>query len=258
MSNDKIIIAPKGRLTFGDLVPPKPRSVIDDLLGPNPSADAKMVYLTNPPSDDAVEYRTHHTVDGLTETVPARYKFSGADERHFPDVEDNAIPLAMTRESTYRTEFKLRPYQVEALEQIKEIGTQTYERYQNAIDEMIAVQFLVPARHFGKTVTATTATETALRAEEMMRKVRGYVNDIRANKTPANIIYSKYATKPTSERLFPFSRHRSHRIEKKLIKRFGGVYRQEHTIWKMGYLIIAHPSFRAEIEAKLAKITEPD
>lgn len=254
MSNDKIIIAPKGRFTFGDLVPPKPRSVIDDLLGPNPSADAEMIYLTNPPSEPSAAYYIAECVRDAAGMV----QLVKSDKPRWPDVEDNAIPLAMTRESTYRTEFKLRPYQVEALEQIKAIGTQTYERYQNAIDEMIAVQFLVPARHFGKTVTATTATKTALRAEEMMRKVRGYVNDIRANRPPANIVYSKYATKPTSERLFPFSRHRSHRIEKKLIKRFGGVYRQEHTIWKMGYLIIAHPSFRAEIEAKLAKITEPD
>jgi hypothetical protein len=41
------------------------------------------------------------------------------------------------------------------------------------------------------------------------------------------IIISSRALMQTSERLFPESRHRSARIEKKLIKRFGGVFRSK-------------------------------
>lgn len=236
-------IIPWGRLMFEGLPHPKPRSVIDDLLDPNPSVDAKMVYLTNPPSDNTVEYVTHHTIDGETVTAPARYKFSGADERHSPDVEGNAIPLAMTREPTYRTEFKLQPYQTEAVQQIME---QTYEDYRRAMDQMVAAAFFVTAKRFGKTVTSTTAAETAIKMDEMRKKLE----EAERMQIPS-IHYSTIATKPTSERLFPFSPHRSARISKKLMKRFGGVYRHEPAIYQLNGLIIAHPSFREKIDAAL-------
>lgn len=230
-------IIPKGRLMFEGLSRPKPCSIIDDLLGPNPSADAKLVYLTNPPSDDAVEHVTHHTIDGLTETVPARYKLRDYDD------EGDVIPVTMTRESTYRTEFKLQPYLTEA---VQEIMGQTYEAYQRAMDKMVAAAFFVTAKHFGKTVTSTTAAETAIKMDEMRKKLEAHNN----TRIP-RIHYSTIATKPTSERLFPFSPHRSARISKKLMKRFGGVYRHEPAIYQLNGLIIAHPSFREKIEAAL-------
>jgi hypothetical protein len=62
------------------------------------------------------------------------------------------------------------------------------------------------------------------------------------------IIYDHYALEATTERLFPASRHRSARIRKKLIKGFGGEFRKRPCIWRIGDQIIAHPSFRAEIE----------
>lgn len=193
VNNDKIVIAPKGRITFGELMRPNPH------LG----GKGEMVLLSNPPC-----------------------------------------------ESTYRTEFKLQPYQAEAVEAIREIMGQTYEAYQRVMDKTIAAALLIPARRFGKTVTSTTAAETAIKMDEMRKKLEALNN----TQIP-RILYSEHASKPTSERLFPFSRHRSWRIEKKLTKRFGGVYRHEPAIYQMGGLIIAHPSFRAEIEAKLSEVT---
>lgn len=60
------------------------------------------------------------------------------------------------------------------------------------------------------------------------------------------------ALEATQVRLFPASKHRSERIRKKLIKRFGGEFKMQPCIWKIetrfGPQIIAHPSFRAEFE----------
>lgn len=62
------------------------------------------------------------------------------------------------------------------------------------------------------------------------------------------IIYNSYVLKDSKERLFPVSRHRSARIHKKLIKRFGGEFRSVPCMYKVGDTIYAHPSFKAEIE----------
>lgn len=62
------------------------------------------------------------------------------------------------------------------------------------------------------------------------------------------ITFSEHALRDTEERLFPRSRHRSARIRKKLIKRFGGEYRKEPVIWQTPAGIVAHPSFRRAIE----------
>lgn len=67
------------------------------------------------------------------------------------------------------------------------------------------------------------------------------------------ITFSDAAMADTDERLFPFSRHRSKRIEKKLIKRHGGVFRKEPMIYKTPLGIVAHPSFKARIEAQTRK-----
>lgn len=57
------------------------------------------------------------------------------------------------------------------------------------------------------------------------------------------VVFSTTALKETTERLFPASKHRSRRIHKKLIKRFGGEFRKEPCIWKIGDRIVAHPSY---------------
>jgi hypothetical protein len=62
------------------------------------------------------------------------------------------------------------------------------------------------------------------------------------------IIYEPNALKATTERLFPYSRHRSKRIHKKLMRRFGGEFRMTPCIFRYGDKFIAHTSMRAEIE----------
>lgn len=50
-------------------------------------------------------------------------------------------------------------------------------------------------------------------------------------------------------RNFPESRHRSRRIEKKLIRRFGGVWKHKHTptAYRHGSTLIVHPALYAEL-----------
>lgn len=64
------------------------------------------------------------------------------------------------------------------------------------------------------------------------------------------LTYSVHALEATEERLFPASRHRSRRTRKKLIKRFGGEFKKVPCIWQTPHGIIAHPSFKARIEAQ--------
>lgn len=69
------------------------------------------------------------------------------------------------------------------------------------------------------------------------------------------IVYSEYALKSTAERLFPASKNRSKRIHKKLVKRFGGEFRMVPAMWRIHDKIIAHPSFRSQLEAKVKETT---
>ncbi|WP_445493175.1 hypothetical protein [Rhodopseudomonas sp. RCAM05734] len=52
----------------------------------------------------------------------------------------------------------------------------------------------------------------------------------------------------TTERLFPYSRHRSARIRKKLIRRFGGEFRQRPAVFQVMGKIHAHPVRYAELQ----------
>lgn len=63
------------------------------------------------------------------------------------------------------------------------------------------------------------------------------------------IIYSSNALEDTEERLFPVSKNRSARIRKKLIKRYGGEFRKRPCMWRVGDVLYAHPSFKAQINA---------
>lgn len=66
------------------------------------------------------------------------------------------------------------------------------------------------------------------------------------------IIFSEYALEATDVRLFPASKHRSKRIHKKLVKRFGGEFRKQPCMFRQGDTLIAHPVYRAELQ-RLAK-----
>ena len=57
----------------------------------------------------------------------------------------------------------------------------------------------------------------------------------------------------TEERLFPESKHRSKRIHKKLVKRFGGEFMKAPCILKAPTAIYMHPVRYAEFQQQLAK-----
>ena len=68
------------------------------------------------------------------------------------------------------------------------------------------------------------------------------------------IILSNYALQDSEERLFPASRHRSKRVFKKLIQRFGGEFVQVPCIFKVGSKFVMHPerfvAFKAALETQ--------
>lgn len=66
------------------------------------------------------------------------------------------------------------------------------------------------------------------------------------------IIVSDVALEETDQRLFPASRHRSARIRKKLIKRFGGEFRKVPCIWRTPQGLVAHPVMYARLQAEIA------
>lgn len=63
------------------------------------------------------------------------------------------------------------------------------------------------------------------------------------------IISDPNALAETTERTFPLSKNRSKRIHKKLVKRFGGEFRKEPAIFKIGGdTIVAHPVMYEQIK----------
>lgn len=66
------------------------------------------------------------------------------------------------------------------------------------------------------------------------------------------MIVSPNALAQTTERNFPESRHRSARIRKKLIKRFGSEFRMEPAAFRLpGGRMIVHPVIYQQIKAAL-------
>jgi len=63
----------------------------------------------------------------------------------------------------------------------------------------------------------------------------------------ADLIVTANALAQTEERLFPESRHRSKRIRKKLIKRFGGEFAMKPAAFRVGNRLIVHPAIAAEL-----------
>lgn len=95
---------------------------------------------------------------------------------------------------------------------------------------------------------ARAKMEEALRSPRADKPRTGYGE---ANPWPvyaARIIVNPQAMVDTTERLFPESRHRSARIHKKLIKRYGGVFKRKPAIFRSNDgTIIVHPSLYGEL-----------
>jgi hypothetical protein len=69
------------------------------------------------------------------------------------------------------------------------------------------------------------------------------------------LVVSRYAERPGKEgdpRWFPPSRHRSKRIEKKLIKRYGGIYKPVPLCLQMGDKLVVHPKLEADLRAYMS------
>lgn len=66
------------------------------------------------------------------------------------------------------------------------------------------------------------------------------------------IIVSEYALEETDVRMFPASKNRSKRIQKKLVKRFGGEFKKQPCIYRMGDKWIAHPVMYAKFQSEIA------
>lgn len=67
------------------------------------------------------------------------------------------------------------------------------------------------------------------------------------------IIETANALEKTKERLFPESKHRSPRIRKKLVRRYGAEFRMKPTAWiANGDTLIVHPVLASEIRKQIA------
>ncbi len=70
-----------------------------------------------------------------------------------------------------------------------------------------------------------------------------------------HIVVTTHALVETEERLFPASRHRSKRIRKKLIKRYGGEFRMKPAAFQTPNGIIMHPALYAQLKQRMKENT---
>jgi len=101
---------------------------------------------------------------------------------------------------------------------------------------------------FGLTASQIAPEPTSTLTVETLRAQMHELQMVRATE-PLRVIFTATALELTSERLFAYSKHRSARIRKKLIKRFGGEYRYAPALWQIGNVIYAHPIFEARFRA---------
>ncbi|WP_439398767.1 hypothetical protein ACRQ5Q_15305 [Bradyrhizobium sp. PMVTL-01] len=97
---------------------------------------------------------------------------------------------------------------------------------------------------------ATNAVAKANDSAMTMDKLQATRRLIPPTPPRLTVTFSTFALKDSEERLFPPSKHRSRRILKKLIKRHGGVFRRVPAMYVINGEIIAHPSFRSQLEAQ--------
>jgi hypothetical protein len=98
------------------------------------------------------------------------------------------------------------------------------------------------------------STLNAATLREMMDRVRSIEQRARsANPSgwTGQIVFSPSCLRDSPVRLFPESVHRSARIRKKLIKRFGGEFLRVPAMFVVNGVLYAHPSHRAELLRRL-------
>lgn len=82
----------------------------------------------------------------------------------------------------------------------------------------------------------------------------GPINQMQGMFGGVKIIVSDNALEETDVRLFPHSPHRSKRIRKKLIKRFGGEFKKVPCIFKTPGAVIMHPNRYKEFQRTAADL----
>lgn len=120
----------------------------------------------------------------------------------------------------------------------------------NLIREQIASDM---ARREADVFMTGSTTSTVAKASDStmtMGKLRDAMRLVPPAPPRLTITYSQFVLKDSEERLFPPSKNRSRRIHKKLVKRHGGVYRRVPAMYVINGEIIAHPSFRSQLEAQ--------
>lgn len=97
---------------------------------------------------------------------------------------------------------------------------------------------------------------TTLTRQMILDQMQRVIVSVPDQQIPREIRFTPDAVKPTDERLFPVSRHRSRRVLKKLLKRHGGEFRMAPAILFVGYTVYAHPSYSASLNAKMREMAE--
>ncbi len=101
---------------------------------------------------------------------------------------------------------------------------------------------------FGDNVgTTSNWEEQSISSNDIMDNINEMVKTLDKIPKPKQIFYSEYVMGPGDERLFPESRHRSARIKKKLVKRFGGEFKMAPAIYETPEAFYAHSSFEERI-----------
>lgn len=68
------------------------------------------------------------------------------------------------------------------------------------------------------------------------------------------IMASEYALEETNVRTFPASRHRSRRVHKKLVRRFGGEFLKKPAIFHTPLGLICHPTLYADLQRRIEQV----
>ena len=99
--------------------------------------------------------------------------------------------------------------------------------------------------------TATAPSGGALTAEEMLASIRQarYASSSR-RLYRVSISFLGLCVGDHDRAPVPASKNRSRRIHKKLVKSFGGEFRQKPATYRINDTIYAHPAFRSQLEAK--------
>lgn len=104
----------------------------------------------------------------------------------------------------------------------------------------------------GPAVPIEESCMTVAKLEEALRVIEVACVHSRPSFTGVPIIVDHNCLTDTEERNFPLSRHRSARVKKKLVKRFGGEFKKMAAIFNLPGRIVVHPSLYQAIKGHVS------